>query len=48
MNTRNPPAMKASANLPIFVKTARKKENRTTFDTKVVVTSSMIMNHAWL
>jgi len=44
MNRRNPHAMKASANLPIFVKTARKKENRTTFDTNVVVSSSMIMN----
>jgi hypothetical protein len=47
MNSGNPHAMKANANLPIFVKTARKKENRTTFDTNVVITSSMIMNHAW-
>jgi len=47
MNRSNPHAMKASANRPIFVKTARKKENRTTFDRNLVVTSSMIMNHAW-
>lgn len=39
--------MKGSTNLPILVKTAIKKENKTTFDTNVVVTSSMIMNHAW-
>jgi hypothetical protein len=30
--------MKASANRPIFVKTAKKKENSTTFDTNAIVT----------
>jgi len=36
--------MQANVNQPIFVKTARKKESRTTFVSNVVVNSSMSMS----